>query len=126
MVEPIQEENNNSFNKLDILKYGLIFFGVVDVLPLAIGLPLMFALQNPIYLEVTYIIFGVFALLAWLFRMRRRDSRNYKTNKSVFEQDKTNADYKMYRATQWLMFGAGILALVLAYVSFLIGQNITF
>ena len=78
----------NSLNKTEIFRYAIVFFFAVDVVPAVVGIPLMVAFQTSIYMEVFYIVFGVIALLAVLFRSRRRDSKNYKNNKTIFE-DKT-------------------------------------
>ena len=113
----------NSLNKTEIFRYAIVFFFAVDVVPAVVGIPLMVAFQTSIYMEVFYIVFGVIALLAVLFRSRRRDSKNYKNNKTIFE-DKTTPEYRSYRIIQWLMIASGVLALGLSLASYFIGRAV--
>lgn len=121
MEEERFEENR--INKKDVLKYSLIFAGVIDVLPITIGVILMVTLQNYIYLEILCFAFGAIGLLAAIFRSTVRDRRNYKKNKSVFE-DKTTPEYRTYRVIQWLMIASAILILILSFIFYLIFKNV--
>ena len=121
MEEERFEENR--INKKDVLKYSLIFAGVIDVLPIIVGVILMVTLQNYIYLEVMCFAFGAIGLLAAIFRSSTRDRRNYKKNKSVFG-DKTTPEYRTYRVIQWLMIASALLILILSFIFYLIFKNV--
>ncbi len=121
MEEERFEENR--INKKDVLKYSLIFAGVIDVLPIIVGVILMVTLQNYIYLEVLCFAFGAIGLLAVIFRSSTRDRKNYKKNKSVFE-DKTTPEYRTYRVIQWLMIASAVLILILSFIFYLIFKNV--
>ena len=115
------EQENNGLNKAEIIRYAIIFFFTIDILPAIPGVPLLIVFQSSLYIEIIYIIFGVVALLAVLFRSRRRDSKNWKENKTLSE-DKTTSEFKTYRVIQWLMVACGVLALGLSLAFYFIGR----
>lgn len=117
MEEERFEENR--INKKDVLKYSLIFAGVIDILPIIVGVILMVTLKDYTYLEVMCFVFGVIGLLASIFRSTIRDRRNYRKNKTVVE-DKTTPEFKTYRVVQWLMIASSLLILLLALAFFYI------
>lgn len=118
-----EERPVEGLDKKEILKYTLVFFGVIVLIPLAVGLPLSLVFKTFVYLESLFIVFGAFGLLVVVFRSRRRDSRNYKNNKTIFE-DKTTSEFKSYRLIQWILVGVSLFALLCSLFSFLIGNAV--
>ena len=75
--------------------------------------------QNLLYLEVILVLIGLFDLMFFSVRIFFRDRVNYRKNKSVFE-DKSAPEYKSYIINQWILFGIGILFLLVSLLIFLI------
>ena len=79
--------------------------------------------QDLLYLEVIYVVFGLIDLLLITIRLRIRDSRNYKKNKSIVE-DKTTKEYKTWIREQYLIAILGAVDLAASLVVFLISKAI--
>ena len=110
-------------NKGHNLVAYLIFVTVVVLIPGVVGGILSGINQDLIYLEVIYVIFGLINLMLITIRIRMRDSKNYKKDKTITE-DKTADSYRIWIKEQYLIAITGIIDLVISLVVFAISQAI--
>jgi len=118
-------------DKRDVLNYCLIFGGIVLLVPTIIGLILYLVWHSPYYFEATFCAMGCLGLIFVLGRSRRRDTKNYKANRTVVEGDSEEEKeaYKVYKYSQLICTLISILDFVIAGVLFLIlryGLNLKF
>jgi hypothetical protein len=109
--------------KLDkkILLKNLILGIILLIIPFCLGLPFAIIYQNSVYLEVILIIFGLLEILVFLHRDRKRDSINYKKNKSIYE-DKTTEEYRAYKKSQIFILIVGLLSIGCSVLVFYISK----
>lgn len=92
---------------------------VFTILPTFIGLILSLVNSDWIYMEVIYVVFGLLCLFFMVIRFRLRDSRNFKANKSIYEDHNTK-EYKSFVHDQIVFALIGVFTLLLSLIPFLI------
>lgn len=97
----------------------LIICLILLVIPVVIGVIISLSLGNFLYLEVLLVLFGLVELLVFTTNGRRRDSKNFKKTKSIYE-DKTTKEYKEYKMSQFMILALGILSIMSSLIVFLI------
>ena len=108
---------DNKKERLFILIFCICAVG----LPLIVGTILTIIFQRIVLLESSLIICGVLVILLALFRSRRRDSKNYKENKSVHE-DHESESYLEYRRLQITLYIVGLSLIVLSVIAYILGE----
>lgn len=99
-----------------IVKKGLIIFGV-ELIPTVLGLVFSFVFENFVILETSYAILAVLLLLFAMARSWNRDSNNFRKNKTVVEDKKTDS-YKEYRNFQLTLWILGIVNFLISHLIF--------
>ena len=94
-----------------------IIISLVELIPLVLGLVFSLIFENFVILETSFAIFGVLMFLFALARNWNRDSNNYKKNKTIVEDKKTDS-YKEYKKFQRALWILGIVNLVLSHMVF--------
>ena len=89
------------------------------LIPLAIGLPFMLGYKNPVILEVSYVVFGLFELLVYTTRISLKDRRLYK-KKITKKEFKESTDYDKYYQIQFLLLISGLINVLLSVLCFYI------
>lgn len=96
----------------------IVFLLVLLLIPTIIGLVLYILMQNLLYWEILYIIFGLVELLVMMAKIRARDSSNYRKNKTLVEDKKTD-EYKHYIRGQKVLFACAVLTILCSLIVFL-------
>lgn len=94
---------------------------IAELVPTILGLVFALVFENFVILEVAYALFGVLCLLFAMLRNWNRDSRNFRANKTIVEDPKTDSykEYKKFQRTLWVMGLANLLASHLVFVIFI-------
>lgn len=104
-------------------KTYIILGSLLILIPSVVGGIFSLIFKYLLYLEVTYVVFGLLVLLAIPIRLRMRDSQNLKKTKSISE-DKTTDEYKVWLKEQYLIAIFGVIDLLLSLLVFLISTLI--
>lgn len=110
---PEVEENEQSINWKSLIIYASVMVG----LSLGLGFLITGITKDFVYVELIVAIFGIISLLLMMIRIRARDSRNYKKNKSIVE-DKNTVAYKNWKAMQFCCLIVGVVLLLLSLLFF--------
>lgn len=105
-----------NLTKNNIIAYAL-YIGVMVLLPGIIGGVLALSQKDLIYLEVIYVVFGLIDIMIITVRIRMRDSRNYKKDKTIVE-DKNAPEFKKWLMEQYLIAIIGAIDLVISLIVF--------
>ena len=99
-----------------LVKKGLIITGV-ELVPLILGLIFSFVFENFVFLETFFAIIAVLMLLFAMLRGWNRDTNNYKKNKTIVEDQKSESfkEYKKFQVTLWIL---GLLNLLVSHMIF--------
>lgn len=92
---------------------------IVELVPTILGVVFSIVFENYVILESSYAILGVLLFLFALARNWNRDTNNYKANKTIVEDKRTDA-YKEYKKFQRLLWILGLVNFALAYVVYLL------
>jgi len=107
-------------DKKQVLVTSLVYGGIVLLIPAVIGVIFYFLNGNIYVLESMYVVFGCLGLLFVLGRSRRRDTKNYKQNRTVIVDEKEDTASKSYKAEQWMCVIIALSAFLIAGILFLI------
>lgn len=100
--------------------WGYILFSAIFlILPAVVGLIFWATLHTFTQFEAAFALFGIISILLALLRSRSRDSKNFKKNKTLHEDKKTDS-YKQYRFEQWIFYITGLVDLLVGGIMFLI------
>lgn len=111
-------------NKKAKLSVGfIVYFACIVAIPGIAGGILAALNQSLIYLEVLYVIFGLVDLLLITIRIRLRDSKNYKKNKTIYE-DKKSPEYIKWIKEQYLIAVVGVIDLLISLIVYLISLSL--
>lgn len=97
----------------------LLFSAIFLILPTITGLIFYLTLGTLYQFEAAFVIFGCISLIIGIFRTRRRDTKNFKTNKTLHEDTDTD-EYRQYRFEQWVFYITGLVDLGAGGILFLI------
>lgn len=105
--------------KINPIVKKAIIIGILELIPTSIGLIFYFLNHNFYMLEVVYALFGILLFLFACIRNWNRDTRNYKANKTIVEDTKseTYKEYKKFQRTIWIL---GAVNCILSLLTFLI------
>ena len=99
----------------------IIIASVMIIIPIALGIILAVAFERPDYAESVLVGFAIIYLITIFTRSRLRDSRNWRANKTVFN-DKKSKDYIEYRKGQWVLFYIALFLLASSLIIFMINN----
>ena len=90
---------------------------IAELVPAVIGLVFALVFENFVILEVAFALYGVLCLLFAMLRNWNRDSKNFRANKTIVEDTKTDSfkEYKKFQRTLWLM---GLVNLLISHIVF--------
>ncbi len=91
---------------------------IVELIPLVLGLVFSLIFKNFVILETSFAILGVLLLLFAVARNWNRDSNNFKANKTIVEDKKTDSykEFKKFQLTLWILGAVNFLLSHLVFV----------
>ena len=88
------------------------------IIPFLVGLLLSSLFERKQAIESVFVIFGLIYLLALFVRIRMRDRRNWKENRTVFN-DKKSKEYKNFMWIQYYILIMAAIMFILSLIFFL-------
>ena len=114
------ESNDEAIEEKELSwKPSIIYSAIMVLLPLAIGFIVSVSVNDFRYIEILCALFGVLSLLFTMIRIRARDSKNIKKDKTILE-DKKTISYRSWFRLQICMALVGVVLLILSLVFFFV------
>lgn len=97
----------------------IIAIGILELIPTTIGIVFYFVHHDFHIMEVVYALLGVLLFLFAIARNWNRDSSNFKKNKTIVEDPKSESykEYKKFQKELWIL---GIVNCLLSLLVFFI------
>lgn len=92
---------------------------ILVVIPLVIATILYLVTQNPMFVEVTFVVFALIELIVFTSRLTKNDKKNMKKT-GTYKHNKSSVDYHNYKYKQNIILLSALANLALSYFTFLI------
>ncbi len=92
---------------------------ILIAIPLVISALLYLITKNPLFVEVTFVVFGLIELIVYIGRMTKNDKINMKKT-GTYKHNKSSVEYHNYKYKQSIVLFSALSNLALSYLTFLI------
>ena len=109
---------NNNYKKNRIITI-IVFSSILILLPIIIGLPIVFGFNRKELFEVVFVVFGLLELLVIMIMYQVKVRRLYKAGMTN-EDFKETQGYKKYNTAKLILFITALVNLLLSLLYFYI------